>query len=90
MIETDPLYVLYTSGSTGEPKGVVVSHDSVIAYTDWVVETFGINQDTVFGSQTPFYFSMSVLDIFSTIRSGAAMQIIPRKLFRFPCSCWNI
>ena len=56
MIETDPLYVLYTSGSTGEPKGVVVSHDSVIAYTDWVVETFGINQDTVFGSQTPFLF----------------------------------
>lgn len=84
MIETDPLYVLYTSGSTGEPKGVVVSHDSVIAYTDWVVETFGISQDTVFGSQTPFYFSMSVLDIFSTIRIGASMQIIPRQLFSFP------
>lgn len=84
MIDTDPLYCLFTSGSTGVPKGTVISHRNVIAYTDWVIETFDINEKTVFGSQTPFYFSMSVTDFFSTIRTGAELVIIPKKFFSFP------
>ncbi len=84
MIDTDPLYVLFTSGSTGVPKGVIVCHRSVIDYADWVTKTFKLNQNTVFGNQTPFYFSMSVLDIFSTIYSGATLRIIPKMLFSFP------
>ncbi len=84
VIDTDPLYALFTSGSTGVPKGAVVCHRSVLAYAEWVCETFGITSETAFGNQTPFYFSMSVLDIFSTIRSGASMHIIPKTLFSFP------
>ncbi|EKQ50223.1 MULTISPECIES: amino acid adenylation domain-containing protein [unclassified Clostridium] len=84
MIDTDPLYILFTSGSTGIPKGVIVCHRSVIDYADWVVKTFNLNESTVFGNQTPFYFSMSVLDIFATIRSGATLHIIPKMLFSFP------
>lgn len=83
-IDTDPAYVLFTSGSTGVPKGTVVCHRSVIAYAEWVGETFHLDEHTVFGSQTPFYFSMSVLDIFSTLRNAATLQIIPKKLFAFP------
>lgn len=83
-IDTDPVYVLFTSGSTGVPKGTVVCHRSVIAYAEWVGETFGLDENTVFGNQTPFYFSMSVLDIFSTLRNAATMYIIPKKLFAFP------
>ena len=84
IVDTDPLYALFTSGSTGVPKGAVVCHRSVLAYSEWVCETFGITSETVFGNQTPFYFSMSVLDIFSTVRSGAEMHIIPKMLFSFP------
>ncbi len=84
MIDTDPLYVLFTSGSTGVPKGVIVCHRSVIDYAYWVTKTFKLNENTVFGNQTPFYFSMSVLDIFSTIYSGATLHIIPKMLFLFP------
>ncbi|MFW2502016.1 amino acid adenylation domain-containing protein [Clostridium diolis] len=84
MIDTDPLYILFTSGSTGIPKGVIVCHRSVIDYADWVAKTFELDENTTFGNQTPFYFSMSVLDIFATIRSGATLYIIPKMLFSFP------
>lgn len=84
MIETDPLYALYTSGSTGQPKGTVVTHRAVIAYSQWAIDTFGFDETTVFGSQTPFYFSMSVTDLYSALRTGGRLQIIPKKFFSFP------
>lgn len=83
-IDTDPLYALFTSGSTGVPKGAVICHRSVIDYAEWVTDTFEISSETVFGNQTPFYFSMSVLDIFSTIKNGATLHIIPKPHFSFP------
>ncbi|MCM1182523.1 MAG: AMP-binding protein [Roseburia sp.] len=83
-IDTDPVYILFTSGSTGTPKGTIVSHRSVINYAETIAETFNLDSKVVFGSQTPFYFSMSVLDIFVTIRTGGKLVIIPKMLFSFP------
>lgn len=84
IIDTDILYVLFTSGSTGIPKGVIITHRSVIDYTEWVGETFLFDQDTVIGNQAPFYFDNSVLDIYSAIRSGATLYVIPQMLYSFP------
>lgn len=83
-IDTDPLYTIYTSGSTGTPKGTVITHKNVLAYSEWVTQTFNINSESIIGNQTPFYFSMSVTDIYSTLRTGATMVIIPKKFFSFP------
>ena len=83
-VDSDPLYTLYTSGSTGVPKGAVLSHKNVLSYIEWVTGEFGINEDTVFANQTPFYFSMSVTDVYSTIRSGATLVIVPKQYFSFP------
>jgi D-alanine--poly(phosphoribitol) ligase subunit 1 len=84
IIDTDPMYILFTSGSTGIPKGTVVSHRSVISYISSIEKTFKIDSNTIFGSQAPFYFSMSVLDIYSTILVGATFYIIPKMYFSFP------
>lgn len=83
-IDTDIMYILFTSGSTGVPKGTVLSHRAVISYINWVKDTFDINEKTVWGSQTPFYFSMSITDVFTTILTGATLYIIPKMLFSFP------
>lgn len=84
IIDTDLLYVLFTSGSTGIPKGVSITHRSVIDYIDWVTETFSISSDDRFGNQAPFYFDNSILDIYSCLKTGAALYIIPKKMFFQP------
>lgn len=82
--DIDPLYVMFTSGSTGVPKGVVVNHRSVIDFIDCFVENFHITENDVIGNQAPWDFDVSVKDIFSAAKSGATVQIIAKKYFSFP------
>lgn len=89
MIDEDLLYVLFTSGSTGIPKGVTICHRSVIDYIDWVVDEFGITEKDVFGNQAPFYFDNSILDIYASMKTGATLNIIPSILFSQPVKLLN-
>lgn len=86
IIDTDLLYVLFTSGSTGVPKGVAIRHKSVIDYVDWVVDEFHIDESDSFANQAPFYFDNSILDIYSCMKTGAILHIIDKRLFSNPVS----
>ncbi len=83
-IDTDPLYAIFTSGSTGVPKGVLVCHRSVIDLIENFTVTFDFDDTRVFGNQAPFDFDVSVKDIYSCIRNGASMHVIPKLFFSFP------
>jgi D-alanine--poly(phosphoribitol) ligase subunit 1 len=83
-IDTDPIYIIYTSGSTGVPKGVAACHRSVIDYIESLTEVLRVDQNTVFGNQTPFYFDASLKELYSTIKAGATTYVIPKNLFMFP------
>ena len=80
-LDIDPLYCNFTSGSSGTPKGVLVSHRSVIDFMDVFPDMFHITSEDVIGNQAPFDFDVSVKDIYSTLKTGATMVIIPRRLF---------
>ncbi|EDO7429984.1 AMP-binding protein [Campylobacter jejuni] len=82
-IDTNLLYVFFTSGSTGIPKGVSIAHKSVIDYTYNICEILQINQNSSLLNQTPFYFSASVRDIFSSVKLGATLHLLPNHLFAF-------
>lgn len=83
-IDTDPIYVLFTSGSTGIPKGVVGYHRGVIDYIEQLSDVLELGENTVFGNQAPLYYDASMKDIYPTMKFGATTYLIPRNLFLSP------
>lgn len=84
ILDVDPAYVIFTSGSTGNPKGIVITHRSVIDFIEWMSEACSISKNCVFGNQAPFYFDLSVKDIYLTLKCGASMRILAKKDLMFP------
>ena len=84
MIDTNPLYINFTSGSTGVPKGIIVGHRSVIDFIEHFTEIFGIDETDIIANQAPFDFDVSVKDIYSAFKKGATLVVVPRPYFSAP------
>ena len=80
----DPLYGVFTSGSTGNPKGIIVGHKSVLDFIGHFTEIFGITCEDILGNQAPFDFDVSVKDLYSAMFTGAEVVLIPREFNSTP------
>ena len=83
-IDVDPVYINFTSGSTGIPKGVVVSHKSIIDFINKFTKLFNITDKDIIANQAPFDFDVSVKDIYSSIFVGVTLVLIPKEYFSNP------
>lgn len=72
-------YVLYTSGSQGVPKGVMLSHGNARTFVDWSVKEFGLRSTDRISSHAPLHFDLSVLDVFATCHAGGCLVLIPES-----------
>lgn len=83
-------YLLYTSGSTGVPKGVKITHANARAFVDWAYEQFNLNVHDHIAVHAPLHFDLPVFDIYVGLAKGATLYLIdeqttlfPEALFRF-------
>lgn len=79
-----PAYIMFTSGSTGDPKGVVITHENVASFIDWATGHFGLTCEDRMSGHSPFHFDLSVFDIFGTLCAGASLHLVAREAVLTP------
>lgn len=93
-------YIMFTSGSTGEPKGVQITRNSILTFIDWAVKDFGFTEDDVFMNQAPFTFDVSLCDILNAFAVGGTVvlnstEVIKdqaaflKRILTYKCSVWT-
>ncbi len=86
LMEQDICYILYTSGSTGVPKGIVHTHRSALAWAEVSADAYGLTHEDRISNYAPLHFDLSTLDFFAGALSGATTVMIPEEYARLPAS----
>jgi len=86
ILESDLAYIMYTSGTTGQPKGIMHTHFSGLSYAKLSAELYDVNEKDVFGNHSPLHFDMSTMGYLTAPYAGATSVIIPAMYTMMPAS----
>jgi amino acid adenylation domain-containing protein len=84
VIDQDLAYILYTSGSTGMPKGVMLTHRNCLAFVEWAAAEFDVTAADQVSSHAPFHFDLSTFDLYAAAIAGAAVHLVPKAVSVLP------
>lgn len=77
-------YILHTSGSSGTPKGVAISHSNAVSFVEWASNFFNVTANDQVSSHAPFHFDLSIFDIYVSVKNGACIHLIDTDLAASP------
>lgn len=81
---SDPVHILFTSGSTGMPKGVVITHENIAHFIRWATAYWGMNAEDRISGHPPLHFDLSTFDIYGSIAAGAQLHLVPPEASLLP------
>nr|ABO15875.1 amino acid adenyltransferase [Streptomyces sp. UC 11065] len=80
----EPAYILYTSGSTGDPKGVCISHRNALAFVEWAAAEVEVGPSDRLSNHAPFNFDLSCFDLYAAFLAGASVHLVPQEIAYAP------
>lgn len=86
----DIYYIIFTSGTTGIPKGVQISHGNLLSFVQWTLKDFSLREGMHYLAQAPYSFDLSVMGLYPALTSGGCLVPLKKAVINVSNIVWNL